>query len=267
MKLSKLFGAAAILGLLLISANAQAVYVDGNTGSSTLVLTLWDQTSGAESSISIDTGLTLDQVLGGTSASGTVAGIGSLNTANTVFNLGAGDTDITGNGNEGYRLLTSVTNGASVPGAMTNQGLRDANSNLNAFIETLVTNPGCAGAAECFAADTSSAFYAGRVAPFPGYGDDFGGQMPFSNTNMLGMLANLVLIEPGTITNPRTGEMEFSDTAGVLITALSLPITASVDALGNWSVTAVPVPAAVWLFLSALASLGVVSRRRQAVAA
>lgn len=238
---------------------------DADTGNSGIIVSAWDPVRGV--SLVQYLGLRLDQFLAGAMpAEGLSLDFGQLSqwgsvfgtsdTANIQYTVSAFDfIQDTGFTYQGKRLLTTLVSNS----AIRNNAMSSAITNGRSFISGgLNSATECNGGNPCTAAATVEGDYAGIL------GAKYGNALPISAASIVGTAMGFYLV---------SGSSSNTGTNNAVMTALQN----APGSIGQWllsgagqltytlaSVSAVPLPAAVWLLLSGLAGVGVVGRRRVA---
>jgi len=268
-----LLGAAGLSGTAQAAIESPALAGFDNLGGSELVFTVFDTATG--DSYSRDLGVGFNDINAASSYSfGADANLlGLLGSGSLVWNVLGGDNNTAGStadpANHGRRLLATSNSGSPVIDNITDSAdltqLRDANQKVDSLVQGLnviaphddgvVANNGSS------VVNGGSASWGSVVAPNGGIGGTNNVSGAVGDT-----LAFFLFGETGPMSsNPFTGAN--SMTAETLTTALLGAWT--FDSAGTLTFngsSAVPVPAAVWLFGSALLGLVGVSRRKQALA-
>ena len=254
------------LVFLFVGSNAYALTLP-STGNGSLMLTAFDVST--ETSYVLDTGITLDQVLGGAPISVNsdplfaVFNDNGADLNNVLWNLSASDNTannpVVDNFN-GRRLLTTAPSGV---GGLTNTGLSSSQIRIENFI--IEVNDAIGGNNAVASNSLGDNFNAGNTAGIAPFSSNFGGSFPAGNAGNIGDTLELLLITAGSSVD-FFGNETFGP--GDAVVTAATQIFASLDSNGVLSVTAVPLPAAVWLFGAGLAGLiGFGRRKVQAVAA
>jgi hypothetical protein len=262
---------------------AHALTVPGSSGS--LFLAVWDSSAGATQSYVRDLGLTLNQFLpngaviqpadGGpgtgdkTPASGlsltfatdplfasTFAGV---NSANLRWNVTAGDFTQAGNGSTNpQRLLTTQQVGVNI----TNVSNGAENNGLNRMVAPVMPAYNTAGCGpSCALNDPTNPGWAGGG----NWGANFGGTTAnINNAGIIGGLLEFWLLSQGAAVNTslttQTIKTVFANATGRADWSLLADGTLTYNLAGP---SAVPIPAAVWLFGTGLLGMVGIGRRRQ----
>jgi len=267
---------ALIAGLMLAAGagSAHATIATGSTASGELFLSVWDQT--AQQSYSQDLGIDLSQFILNTNAGGfnsnaswTVAlnpsvwgqFFNAANAGSTVYNVVAGNGSNAGLNSlaHDYGYLSSFNSANPAPVA---QG---------GISQILVVGSNIASKAVAYngADPVNDALNAAKIfsSSSPGYyplafGSTFNGAVPTSQSNqaLFGGISLAVFhgLDPVLGTDPDTGDAMILDRFDILPGTFQLTATELRYTVGS---APVPVPAAVWLFGSALAGLLSFARR------
>ena len=240
---------------------------DADTGNSGIIVSAWDAVRGV--SLVQYLGLRLDQFLAGaTPAEGLSLDFGQLSQWGSVF--GASDTgniqytvsafdfiQDSGFTYQGKRLLTTLVSNS----AIRNNAMSSAITNGRSFIAGgLNSASGCNGTNPCVATAATDGGYAGQGT----FGAKYGNALPISAASVVGTAMGFYLVSgsssnTGTQNAVMTALQNAPGSIGQWLLSSAGQLTYSLDA-----VSAVPLPAAVWLLLSGLAGVGVVGRRRVA---
>lgn len=182
------------------------------------------------------------------------------NSANIVWHVTAGDSIGFGGGPnyEGAQYATEflATTAQTSPGAITNFTLDNTLQNFNSFSITNVNAAtACNGANPCVADAATDVQYAGLLGSNLNTPD--GAQLlTFANTGSIGSALGFYLFSG-------VGD-EFSSATGFAAYAGQWLLAANGQLQYIAAAAPVPLPAAVWMLLSALAGLGSIARRRAA---
>lgn len=274
MKLKFALAAAAVT----MAFAAPAMALDSpSTGNGGLFLTAWDSSTGATTGYARDLGMTMDQFLvnpnvdlsfaADATFSSTFAGVAA---ADIRWNITAGDRVVDPN-----RLLTT---GAVDPGTITNGALNNAVLGAQIPMATDLNGRGIAPGTSVTqgVADTSDP---DRIWG-PNWGANFGGQtLNINNAAALGGTLGFYLITQNGLTETSLTTQAIQQQLHVdqglqaktfagIISTWTLNSDGSLSYNGtDVSPSAVPLPAAAWLFGSGLLGLVGVSRRKAKVAA
>ena len=270
------------LALTAAAGQASAAVVPASTGDGDLFLTAWDPV--ANMSYSRDLGVDLNTFLAnGSSSAGmtsTFAGDSLFQTSfanstasNIKWNIVAGDNVLSG-GQFGYttdalRILTTSTVAPGTGFIFKNSSLTGATNNINAFQGYQVNNPlpvgtGCGTNPSCVITNPTDPGFGGNST----WGNNFGGNGTPSNvgTGFGSSLYFYYLTGSGSSSTIGAGsnaiQTAFANATGDGMWSLSANGTATYAIPG---VSAVPVPAAAWLFGSGLLGLVGIARRKQSV--
>lgn len=258
----KLNALAAVIAIA-VSAPASATIANSGTGNGELFFTVWDATN--QRSYTKDLGISINTWNTNTSdgvhseafnvsadANWTSFLSGVSNVNSLQWNIGALD------GSGADRYLTT----AQAIGPMNNEIITQFNDNSDTFLantNTKGTHPGAASNGSnlaTVAVDGNPSFGGG-----PNWGSNFGGKAPFSNAALINSSNFFWLITESSTADGSLPATIAQFANGIWNFATSGDLTYSQSA-----VSAVPVPAAVWLLGSGLLGLvGVARRRRLAV--
>jgi hypothetical protein len=243
------------------AGNANALITDGSGGNGELFLTVWNQD--AQISYTRDLNVTLNDFLAGvalgsdwnfaadanmTSFLGMAGGSDNL-----LFAIGAMDTTGT-NTTDHHRYITTASV-IDLGNTVTNLNLKDLGTN---GAQLLANSNGLLGGSDSLiVTDTAIIAYAGSAQ----WGTNWGGAFNGTSTANVGDSVGMYFLRQSTgafaqRNNPSIyAALEFSGN----------PYTASLDAAGNLTVTAVPEPEAYALMLAGLGLVGFMARRRKSV--
>lgn len=270
MKMTLVAGALA----LAVAGQANASIVNGDSGSSDLVLSIWDTTT--LTSYTADLGVNMSAFLANVSGTNTALTAGtssygshtfaadallssfltSVNMATTVWNVTAIDNAGT-TAFQGKQLLTT-TNANILQGATNSQALGQTNTTLltaignEGFYVTAATS--AAGSANSVTAASGSNAYAGSNL----FGTNGSTKLSFNTTAALGSSLDFWYLTPSTQSaNSKATVAEFGNTAGVATWKLAS------DGTLTYNVAAVPEPGEWLLMLSGLGLIGFIATRRR----
>lgn len=274
MKLKGFIAAAALVA----SSTAGAVNLPTLTGQgSSLVLTAYDNTTSfllndgvtteiASRGIVVDLGVDMSTFLANPAGSLTSIDVGTLfqdtffnsldsdgdvaasNASNIRWNITAGDF-----GSDAFQNTVLTSSATGLAPTYNNANLQDSLGALNTYFGAV--NTASCGAACGFTTP-------GAANPASNWGQNFAALNANDNTVGLGDALELYQLD----ITPRNvfGSLSIVGTDAATLGA-PIPVAFSLDATGNFTaVSAVPVPAAVWLFGSGLVGLVGVARRRAA---
>lgn len=276
MKLSlKTIVAAGALALASTSALAQVAvppqpapgpFLNGGDSNGGLLLSVWDEVRGV--SIVQYLGLRLndirpdaDMTTPGTELDfGTISGFSSVfagsDAANIRYHLIAADAQGVGTNSKAIAVTFSAEADSY---AVNNLVVSNVALAYQQFTNNWLNGTGgCAGTNPCSADSSLDGQYAGAMY----WGSNINGILPQSASASIGSALHFALASSGATPAAQA--------------AISLYYDAATSTFGQWlldtngnltySVSAVPLPAAVWMFLSGIAGLGAVARRRRAAA-
>lgn len=258
-----------------VAGQASAALDLGTTNNGSLWLTVWDTSAGATKSYTRNLGLHLLDFLPNNVAGGdktpeagvtlnfasdalfasTFSGIASSNLAWNVF---AADSAVGGAQGQSRIVVTAPLATGDTP-SFSRNNVNNAGINANFFATDLNNNWGCGAASSC-AVNDPTVQGAGQG---PRWNTGIGGAIPFNTSGNVGSLLNFFYFAANS-----TGVAQ-ADFKTAFANSLGRA-TWTMDADGNATytlaaVSAVPVPAAVWLLGSGLVGMvGVARRRREA---
>ncbi len=265
------------LALTAAAGQASAAVVPASTGNGDLFLTAWDPI--ASVSYSRDLGVSLSSFLSSaTPAAGltnTFAGDALFQSAfakssasNISWNIVAGDNVVNNNQPNGVGSLRILTTSTVTPGTgfiFKNSSLQGATNNINNFQGYQVNDPlpvgtGCGTNPSCVITTTSDPGFGGNTT----WGTNFGGNGTPSNvgTGFGSSLYFYYITGNGGNSLANSLQTAFANATGDGMWSLSSNGTATYAIPG---VSAVPVPAAAWLFGSGLLGLVGIARRKRSV--
>lgn len=244
-------------------AHASAISTKPSTGNSSLVLTVFDATAGKSYFAEIGGAGTLNSINTGTFSMSGLSGLFTGDPSNIFWSVVAGDTTLDAGASFvfGQRLLATSLTAPSL-GGVNGQMPGLGATNLETF-DSQACGAIAAGS-PCIANTATDATYAG----VPQWNADFGGNSVLSG-NFLSAATSMAL----WLMTPDSSLDEFSAFLGAPV-ATQTAYTAAIN-LANGTITIssdggtpeVPLPAAVWLFGSALGAMGIIGRRRKAIPA
>lgn len=262
---------------MVVAAQANAAIDMANTGNGELFLTAWDSVRNVsytrELGVNIDaflpnsqggsmtpnSGLSLSfagDALFGSTFTGSSAG-------NIQWNVVAGDslyTSGTASTPHNLRIITTSTQASPAGISFTNSALGTAVQKIDNFTQA-VNNAGCSTSASCVITDPTAAGFGGNNAGAAGWGSSFGGLGAVSNAGT-GFSSLFFYYLTG---NNGTGFAQLAKTL-YANTLGSATWTLAANGALTYAVpapAAVPIPAAVWLFVSGLMGLATIARRKQ----
>ncbi len=248
---------AAALAVVAAMPASAALIADGTTGDGNLFLTAWD--SVAQRSYTLNLGITESAFTGTSNLSFTpdanmLTFLAGVTPANVNWNVVALDTTpngvVTVGGNYNiFSTAAAAPTGSAAPG---NSNLLNAGGTANTFIGAvnllIPSSPGGNSIDHVSTGATDTAYALGGQ-----FGANFGSKFAFSNTGVLDQSLNFY---------------DFASTTGSNLTKATItPFAGQWDLASNGtlsfaSTSAVPLPAAAWLFGSGLVGLVGVSRRK-----
>lgn len=257
---------------LTVAGQANATIVTGTTGSSDLILTIWDSVS--NTSYTKDLGINLSSFLSGvsgtstalTASSSTVTSqafaadalltsyLSTANTAGLIWNVTAIDNFASTTGFQQKQLITTTS--TNIKSAANSLSTVSPNSQVNTAIGnldlTLVSANSASGAATSVIAGSADAWIA-KI-------NQANTSLAFNTSAALGSTMNFWYVTPSSTTAIQKASVaQFGSTAGVATWTLA--------SNGNLSyvapVAAVPEPGEWLLMLSGLALIGFVATRRK----
>lgn len=243
------------------AADASALSFQPSTGNSSLVLTVFDQSTGKSYFSEIGGAGRLDTINTGTFS---LAGLGNFfsgsDPANLFWSVTAGDS-LPSSGNQflGTRILSTIGPiNQNTPNIGGSNGTLPfgASANLQSF-DTNFCGTVSAGSA-CTANSSADQTSAARAE----WGSDWG-STGVLNGDFYASAASMALwlITPDGEDDFLT---QFSAPVGTLTAyTAALNLVAGTLTISSGSAPEVPLPAAVWLFGSALGAMGIIGRRRQ----
>lgn len=263
----KLKAVIAAVALSIGAGAASAAIVQPSTGDGEMFLTVWDSVANVsytrqlEINLGAFTGTSNLSFAGDSLFASTFAGSSA---SNIMWNVVAGDNTPGSNQNTNgnLRLLTTSTNTVGSGISLTNAGLNAASNNTNTFVSAL-NAMGCDLNPSCATSDPSDAGFGGGG----GWGPSFGNVGNVSNAGGgFGSLNFWYLTGGGGTIATQVSKTRFNALDGVNPAVWTLGTDGGLM-YSVGSVSAVPVPAAVWLFGSGLVGLVGVARRRRQLAA
>jgi hypothetical protein len=236
---------------------------DVATGSG-LIVSIWDSVRGV--SLVDYVGLNESQFLPGntnaTPDAGLVLNFGSISGYSSVF----GGSD---NANIQYTISSALYNGAlsgrvlettlaaAPAGNIRNSAIGNAVASSRSFTGNL--NANCANANPCTAATNTDATYAGQTS----WAEKYGNNLPLSAAASVGTAMGFYLLSTTSTSPTSNGTVQrYGNSTGFASWLLGTDgsLTYSLAGAGGPNV---PLPAAVWLFLSGMVGFGTVARRRK----
>ncbi|MBI3774214.1 MAG: hypothetical protein HY273_01435 [Gammaproteobacteria bacterium] len=261
------------LAVLGAASQAHAAVLGGASGNGELYLSVWDDT--AKVSYTKDLGMTMDAFI----ASGNTLGystsysfgsdanwtsflsqVGGVSNANLQWTINAADTTGTGTS---LRFLTTSNAGVAALQATTNSAMSTGfKGNINTFIDAVNLTGTHAtqadGSSVNAAADAVNA-YEGTLM-----GNTFGGKTTGGwSTSAYGLSSSLEFFSLSPSSTSSGGKAvvnQFGDLASSTMGKWTIDPTGT----ATYTVSAVPVPAALWLLGSAMVGLVGVARRKVA---
>lgn len=260
---------------LALAGQASAALDLPTSNNSSLWLTVWDTSIGATKSYTRNLGLNLNSFLPNslsgdkTPESGLTLNFASdalfastftgISSSNLAWNVFGGDAVFGGANGQARVIVTAPTATANSP-SITRASVVNAGVNSDFFATNLLANWGCNTANSCAVNDPT----VDGAGQGPRWGAGVGGAIPFNTSGSVGSLLNFYYFAANSAAfGQAESKVAFANSLG--------RATWTMDANGNATynlegVSAVPVPAAVWLLGSGLVGLvGVARRRRESV--
>lgn len=250
-----------------VAGQANASMVTGTTGSSDVILTIWDSVN--NTSYTKDLGINLSSFLSGVSGTSTAltasystnqtfaadalltSYLSTANTAGLIWNVTA--IDNTGSaGFQQHQLITTAATSANIKSAANSISTVTPNAQVNTAIgvidATLISANGAAGAATSVTAGSADSWIA-KI-------NQLNTSVAFNTSGAVGSTLNFWYVTPSsTSAVAKASVAEFGGAAA--------PVTWTLASNGNLVVAAVPEPGEWLLMLSGLALIGFVATRRK----
>jgi len=233
------------------------------TGSG-LIVSIWDSVRGV--SLVDYVGLTESQFLpGNTNATpdaglvlnfGTISGFSSVFGASSASNIQYSISSAVYNGSVLGRVLETTL--ASAPSTMRNSAVSNAVGAARSFTGNLNSN--CANANPCAASSSADAAYAGQA----NWAEKYGNFLPLSAASTVGTAMGFYLLSTSSNSLTQNATIQqYGNSTGFASWLLGADGSLTYSLAGNGGGPNVPLPAAVWLFLSGMVGFGTVARRRK----
>jgi hypothetical protein len=252
--------ALAVAALVSGGANANIIDQGAGTGNGTLLFSIWD----ANSSFSVNTGVTIDQLSANIVATGVGYSFSDAGLTNWLSTAtGPVAWTVFGNDQLGAQRAITTTDGSNAGVTITNGNARSANAANSVFIGNQLNlgDFAAAGVTEAVAASSSAAYIGNSslAIGLPGYGYNFNSNGSLANSDYATGLGVISINTP----NATTAKSTYSTTAPSL--AYNGSVAHAWVANNTFTIStvaAVPEADSLAMLLAGMGLVGSIARRR-----